>query len=208
MYGVTPHTVSSAVLSPCRRFRYSLTRTWDASLPTLGFVGLNPSRADEESDDSTIRKEIGFARRLGCGSIHKVNLFGWRATDPKELRKRCDASMGISSIGSAHLRAHATPAELGIVSHDGGVSNDMAIYAMLETFPRFIIAAWGAFPLIKQTKQDERVESIITTQRRLHALRLTKDGVPEHTLYLPYMQELEDGTEVPRIPIVYREKRT
>ena len=75
---------SNAVLSDCGRYRYRLDRRWGNG-PTMGFVMLNPSTADAEVDDPTIRRCIGFAKREGCGSLQVVNLFAFRATDPEEL---------------------------------------------------------------------------------------------------------------------------
>jgi hypothetical protein len=67
-----------------------LGREWDASLPTLAVIGLNPSAADETEDDPTIRRCIGFARSFGCGRLHMLNLFAFRSTDPKRLRTTLD----------------------------------------------------------------------------------------------------------------------
>lgn len=75
-----------ARLSRCRRYRYRLDRSWDPSLPRALFIGLNPSTADAQLDDPTIRRCIGFGRRWGCGSVTVVNLFAWRSTDPQGLR--------------------------------------------------------------------------------------------------------------------------
>jgi hypothetical protein len=74
-----------AVLSSDGRYRYTLYRLWDDSLPEVTWVMLNPSTADAEQDDPTIRKCVGFAQRWGCGSIRVVNLFAYRATNPREL---------------------------------------------------------------------------------------------------------------------------
>lgn len=49
------------------------------------FIGLNPSTADEEMDDPTIRKCINFAKGWGYGEIIMVNLFAFRSTDPSLL---------------------------------------------------------------------------------------------------------------------------
>lgn len=75
----------SAVLSPCRTYRYELRRVWDAQLPMAGWVMLNPSRADAKTDDASIRRCAGFARRWGCGGIVVRNVFALRATDPDRL---------------------------------------------------------------------------------------------------------------------------
>jgi hypothetical protein len=75
-----------AVLSDCGRYRYALARGWDKSLPRLGWVMLNPSIADADVDDPTIRKCIGFAKHFGYGAIHVVNIYPLRSTDPRGLR--------------------------------------------------------------------------------------------------------------------------
>ncbi len=81
---------SSAVLSPDGVYRYQLVREWDRARPRVAFLMLNPSTADATQNDPTIRKCIAFARSWGCGSLEVVNLFAFRATDPRELG-RCGA---------------------------------------------------------------------------------------------------------------------
>lgn len=75
-----------AVLSDDREYRYRLRRTWDAEKPTVAFLMLNPSTADEKENDPTIRRCVGFAEDWGFGSLVVANLFALRATDPSELR--------------------------------------------------------------------------------------------------------------------------
>ena len=77
----------SAILSADRKYRYVLTRIWDEAKPTVVFIGLNPSTADEEVDDETIRKCIGYAKRWGYGKLIMVNLFAFRSTDPSMLKR-------------------------------------------------------------------------------------------------------------------------
>jgi len=77
---------SGALLSADRLYRYSLWRMWDESLPVVMFVGLNPSTADENEDDNTIRRCIGFAKDWGYGGIYMANLFAYRATKPKDMK--------------------------------------------------------------------------------------------------------------------------
>src|SRR5262249_62207047 len=72
----------AAGFSRCGRYRYWLTRTWDAARPAVCWLMLNPSTADAARDDPTIRRCIGLARRWGHGGIVVVNLFAWRAPDP------------------------------------------------------------------------------------------------------------------------------
>lgn len=77
----------SAHFSPCRTYRYSLTRDI-APLTgegTCTFIGLNPSTADETADDPTIRRCIRFARDWGFARLKMLNLYAYRATDPRDL---------------------------------------------------------------------------------------------------------------------------
>ena len=74
---------NTAAFSPCRRYRYALWRSWDDGLPRVMFVGLNPSTADESTDDPTLRRCMRFARDWGYGGVCTANLFALRATDPK-----------------------------------------------------------------------------------------------------------------------------
>ena len=79
--------IKSAEISPCGLYRYSLTRKWEAWKGTVNFIMLNPSTADAQEDDPTIRRCIGFAKAWGYGGIVVTNLFAYRATNPKELKK-------------------------------------------------------------------------------------------------------------------------
>src|SRR5207245_10014631 len=78
--------LSGASFSRDRRYRYRLWRRWDAARPVVAFVMLNPSTADAARDDPTIRRWSGFARAWGYGRLEVVNLFAYRATDPRWVR--------------------------------------------------------------------------------------------------------------------------
>ena len=74
---------SSAIISPCGLYRYRLTRTLDGGgTGRIVWVMLNPSKADDEQDDPTIRRVIGYSRLWGYSVFDVVNLFAWRSTDP------------------------------------------------------------------------------------------------------------------------------
>ena len=121
---------STATLSPCRTYRYSLTREWGRGLAVL-FVGLNPSTADETMDDPTIRRCISFARNWGYARLHMANLFAFRATKPSDMKNAIDP---VGPENDRHLLALAedsvlTVAAWGVHGTFGGRHN--AVHRML-----------------------------------------------------------------------------
>lgn len=79
------YTEKSAFIDLGGLYRYKLSREWAPELPCCMFIGLNPSTADADRDDPTIRRCVGFARRWGYGKLVMCNLFAFRATDPAAL---------------------------------------------------------------------------------------------------------------------------
>jgi hypothetical protein len=65
-------------------YRYRLSRVWAAG-DLVAWIMLNPSTADAEQDDQTIRTCVRLARSWGYGGILVANLFAWRATSPRDL---------------------------------------------------------------------------------------------------------------------------
>ena len=84
----------SAEISECGKYRWWLRRRW-ADGPVVCFVMLNPSTADAEQDDPTIRRCIGFAQAWGCGALEVRNLFPFRATNPADMLKAAKAGVDI-----------------------------------------------------------------------------------------------------------------
>lgn len=79
-------TSKGAKFCPDRRFRYALWRAWEnGGARYVNFVMLNPSTADEEVLDPTVRRCVKFARTWGYDGIHVTNIFALRSTDPREL---------------------------------------------------------------------------------------------------------------------------
>jgi hypothetical protein len=150
---------TGAVLSACGTYRYQLHRTWDASAPTLAWVMLNPSTADAEVDDPTIRRCIGFARRWHFGGIIVANLFALRATDPRELR------------------AHGDPV---------GPDNDRTL-AEVARDAEALVCAWGANTYAAARARVVRVMigDAMRWPRVPLCLGVTKGNSPRHPLYVP-----------------------
>ena len=74
-----------ANISKDKIYRYTLSRTWDSTKPTVLFIELNPSIADENIDDPTITRCINFAKDWGYGTLLMANLFAFRSTYPKDI---------------------------------------------------------------------------------------------------------------------------
>src|SRR5689334_10494992 len=89
----------AAMLSPDSNYRYSLRRTWREGSRIVCFIMLNPSTADADLDDPTIRRCIGFAKSWNYDALEVVNLFAWRATKPSVLAS-IDDPEGLENDGS------------------------------------------------------------------------------------------------------------
>ena len=87
---------TDAKFSNDRKYRYTLSRTWDDTKGKVMFIGLNPSTADEIENDPTIRRCIDFAKSWGYGGLEMTNLFAFRATEPKDM-KNSDEPVGIEN---------------------------------------------------------------------------------------------------------------
>ena len=78
---------SGAKFSLCKKYRYTLWRTWDLSKPKIMFLGLNPSTADEINNDPTVARCINYAKLWNYGGMYMMNIFAFRTTYPIELKK-------------------------------------------------------------------------------------------------------------------------
>ena len=125
----------TASFSRCGRYRYSLTRIWDESRPGVLLIGLNPSKADAQQDDPTIRRCIGLARSWGFGRFVIVNLFALCSPSPAVLRAVDDP------IGPRSNRVIRTKAQLAdqVVlmwgNHGRLYGRDQAVLDLLPELP-------------------------------------------------------------------------
>jgi len=98
-----------AEISSCGKYRYALSRIWDDEKRKVMFIGLNPSTADEEKDDMTIKRCLSYTRQWGYGGIVVANLFALRSTDPSALMRCADA---VGPANDSWLRTLAEKAGL------------------------------------------------------------------------------------------------
>lgn len=149
-------STGSAVFSEDNAYRYRLDRYWqeEATSPAI-FVMLNPSTADANKDDPTIRRCLGFARAWGCSGLTVYNIFALRSTDPKLLRKATDPV---------------------------GPDNEQTIKDGCAG--RIVICAWGTHGEFNG-QGDRVLGWLREVGAKPYALRLTAKGQPCHPLYLP-----------------------
>ena len=132
--GLAVKDTGRAVFSPCHRYRWWLERQWDPQRPRLLFIGLNPSRADGQRDDPTLRRLVGFARGWGFGTLEVMNLFGRIAASPALLRRSQDP-VGTPTDGwiRSRLRAQRAPVVwLGWGNEGAWRGRNREVLALLE----------------------------------------------------------------------------
>lgn len=80
-------TLTGAIFSEDRQYRYALWRIWSITKPFILQIGLNPSKADEIRNDPTITRGMSRADKEGFGGFFMANLFGLVSTQPEALLK-------------------------------------------------------------------------------------------------------------------------
>lgn len=166
--------MNSAVLSPCLTYRYSLTRWIEAGAQSGGnvlWVMANPSIADAERDDATIRRVVSFSSRWGFRTATVVNVYAFRATHPKHLLAAHHAGIDVQG---PHNQWHIMRA---------------------ARFAGRIVLAWGA--CFSGAHWDQAKADAIKALQLRHAdtslmhLGLTRSGEPRHPLYLAQNTDLK-----------------
>lgn len=164
---------ATATFSPCERFRYDLTRDWglvgiqqgaghdlfnqqDHGNAWVVFIGLNPSTATLRTNDPTVERCCRYAQRWGYRRMVMLNLFGYRATDPR------------------NMKAFEEPAEGDAV----GSGNDKAIRKWIKK-AGMVVCCWG-----NHGEHLERSSKVLPMVPEPYALKVTKSGEPGHPLYL------------------------
>jgi hypothetical protein len=140
-----------------RRYRTLLWRVWEPALGCCNFVMLNPSTADETTNDPTIERCQRRAERLGYGGLVVTNLFALCTSDPAALRRAADPV---------------------------GPENDGAIAAAARE-ARLVICAWGNHGAY--AGRARAVRALLGELGVLpYCLGETREREPAHPLYLGY----------------------
>lgn len=161
---------SGAEFSQDRKYRYLLWREWDGRKPYAMFIGLNPSTADETKDDATIRRLIRFAYDWKFGGMFMLNIFAYRATDPKEMK--------------------SAENPIGEIYNSNNQRNDDFIFEYADRLSVIkVVACWGNHG--RYLDRGNQVRELLKESQGLanigglQAFKMTKQGQPSHPLYLP-----------------------
>ena len=165
----------SAFFSNCRKHRLWLSRSYllnsPEQHPVMLFVMRNPSTADADKDDPTIRRCMGFAAREGCATLMVMNLYTYKSTDPKKLMR--------ADVRKNH--------ELADVVMEAGLG--------LEKLG-VLVCAWGGMP-IRDGRDDEVLRMAKAAGVQPKCLGVTAKGLPRHPLYLKKDAPLIDYSKAP-----------
>lgn len=131
---------NGADFSDCGQYRYSLWRIWDVSKPLVMFIGLNPSTANANTDDPTIRRVKAIANNLGYGGIYMCNCFPYISTDPKKLIDVPASAMLLNGQMISRLYAQCVD----------------------------VIFAWGNFDIVANKGIDKALSEVFPEAKALH----------------------------------------
>lgn len=151
-----------ATLSLNGIYRYDLLRQWQSG-KLCCFIGLNPSTADANLDDPTIRRCIGFAKKFGYAGFIMLNAYSYRATKPSDM------------LAYSEPIGRCTDEFLAKIFADKAIGH--------------CIACWGNN--ISQRRQNAVLNLAKASARQLYCFGLTKQNKPKHPLYLPKTSELQ-----------------
>lgn len=157
--------IRSAIISDCGTYRYRLERKFGDG-PTMMFIMVNPSVADAEVDDQTIKKCVGFAERAGYGRIIVGNKFAFRATEITDLRGVADPV---------------------------GPDNDRHLDAMISEADR-VVVGWGALAKLPEVLRSRWKDIVRLADRRgveLFAIGTNADKHPKHPQMTGYLVPIE-----------------
>ncbi len=131
----------------------------------IAYFGINPSTADAQQDDSTVRKWIGFTR-VNTGRRFIVgNVFGYRATNVSELTEIDDP---VGPDNESHLNAIIAEADI-------------------------LVPCWGSRNKLPKSLHEQLTMTMNLIQqsgKSVMVFGLTEGGDPKHPLMLSYDTKL------------------
>lgn len=157
--------MNNAVLSPCGLYRYRLDRHVQDEGKVFAYFGINPSTADADLDDATVRKWKGFTLRNGGRKFIVGNVFSFRATNVNDL----------DAANRMHIKVQ-------------GPEHDLYL-AQIIAEADVLVACWGNSlkvdrnlrPLVKNL-----LSTLLASGKMVYHFGLTQSADPKHPLMLSY----------------------
>ena len=118
------------------------------------FIGLNPSTANADTDDNTIKRVTAISNYNGHGGFYMMNCWAYISTDPEKLREHrwneliCEWNDNMLTVIKAQCKD--------------------------------VVFAWGNFSVVKETGRDKELIEMFPNAKALH---INKNGSPKHPLY-------------------------
>jgi len=153
----------NAIFDTTKKYRYLLMRQWSENNAQITWIMLNPSTADENIDDPTIRRCIGFSKLYNAGKMEIVNLFSYRST---------------------------TPQTLYTINDPIGKETDQYILNSVKSADKVIIA-WGNHGKLNNRSKYVINDLLSPYHNKIYTLKLLKNKEPGHPLYISYSEQLK-----------------
>lgn len=155
-----------ATISECGKYRYNLTREWNSLFDTnqkkIVWVMLNPSTADANQSDPTLRRCIKFSQDWGFTHLELVNLYAFRSPYPEDLWTQDDP---VGRLNDGHIFNAARTAHT-------------------------IVCAWGGNAKPERARQIFNL--LHSANDRVMCLGTNNDDTPKHPLYVHAKTELRE----------------
>lgn len=161
----------SAIFSPCRKYRYRLDREISPEgSKVFAFFGINPSKADEQSNDPTVTRIIAHAKSHDARSVIVANVFGWIDPDVNALASLSDP---VGPDRNKYL---------------SGIIDSAAV----------LVACWGNKSKVPPSLHhhfDQFLDVLLASGKPVMCLARNKSGDPKHPLYVRYGTPLSPYTQ-------------
>lgn len=139
-----PSPRNACVFSACEQYRYALIHSWGVvddcfvqveprpDEKRIMWIGLNPSTADQNQLDPTLRRIRWFSHQFGFRSFVMTNLFAYRATKPRAMLRHANP---IGTDNDAMLTEAAKSAGMIIAcwgTHGAHLARDVSVRKLIN----------------------------------------------------------------------------
>jgi len=133
---------NECIFSADRSHRYTLIHRWDELLTPdhgIAWICLNPSTADENQLDPTLRRIREFSARWGYSFFVMLNAFAWRDTLPTNMKRVADPVGPDNDRWIAHWSQRVDRVMLGWGEHGAHLGRDQQVLALLDRKKTFCL---------------------------------------------------------------------